>query len=123
MLKSKGKNRPLLPSHQERIRYPQEALKTATFIYLHILYIFTHTTFEVKNMVTMTLAVPSDMKHKMEAFPEINWSEIARQAFAQKIQDLEFLRRFKEKSTMTEEDAIKLGRELNRNLAKRRISA
>lgn len=74
-------------------------------------------------MVTMTLAVPSDMKHKMETFPEINWSEIARQAFAQKIQDLEFLRKFKEKSTMTEEDAIQLGRQLNRNLAKRRLSA
>lgn len=74
-------------------------------------------------MVTMTLAVPSDMKHKMETFPEINWSEIARQAFSQKIQDLEFLRKFKEKSTMTDEDAIKLGRELNKNLAKRRISA
>jgi len=44
-------------------------------------------------MTTMTLAVPSELKHKMEEFPEMNWSEIARQAFIQRIKDLEFLRR------------------------------
>ena len=32
-------------------------------------------------MVTMTLAVPKDLKERMDSFPEINWSEVARQAF------------------------------------------
>lgn len=67
----------------------------------------------------MTLAVPSELKGKMEKFPEMNWSEVARQAFAQRIKDLEFLKRFKSDSTLTEEDALRLGRELNKNLAKR----
>lgn len=70
-------------------------------------------------MTTMTLAVPSELKHKMETFPEMNWSEVARQAFMQRIKDLEFLRKFKSDSTLTEEDALRLGRELNKNLAKR----
>ena len=35
------------------------------------------------------------------------------------IKDLKFLRKFKSDSTLTEEDALKLGRELNKNLAKR----
>ena len=70
-------------------------------------------------MTTMTLAVPSELKHKMETFPEMNWSEVARQAFMQRIKDLEFLKKFKSDSTMTEEDALRLGRELNKNLAKR----
>jgi len=70
-------------------------------------------------MTTITLAVPPELKHKMEDFPEMNWSEIARQAFLQKIKDLEFLRRFKSNSSLTEADALKLGRELNKNLAKR----
>ena len=70
-------------------------------------------------MTTMTLAVPSELKHKMETFPEMNWSEVARQAFMQRIKDLEFLKRFKSDSTLTEEDALRLGRELNKNLAKR----
>src|SRR3989344_5713898 len=39
-------------------------------------------------MTTMTLAVPSELKHKMETFPEMNWSEVARQAFMQRIKDL-----------------------------------
>ena len=70
-------------------------------------------------MTTMTLAVPSELKHKMESFPEMNWSEVARQAFIQRINDLEFLRKFKSDSTLTEKDALRLGRELNKNLAKR----
>jgi len=70
-------------------------------------------------MTTMTLAVPSELKHKMETFPEMNWSEVARKAFKQKIKDLEFLEKFTRDSTLTEEDALRLGRELNKNLAKR----
>ena len=70
-------------------------------------------------MTTMTLAVPSELKHKMETFPEMNWSEVARQAFMQRIKDLEFLKKFKSDSTLTEADALRLGRELNKNLAKR----
>ena len=70
-------------------------------------------------MTTMTLAVPSELKHKMETFPEMNWSEVARQAFMQRIKDLEFLKKFKSDSNLTEEDALRLGRELNKNLAKR----
>ncbi|MFH1721314.1 MAG: hypothetical protein ABH950_01775 [Candidatus Altiarchaeota archaeon] len=67
----------------------------------------------------MTLSVPVDLKKKMEKFPEMNWSEVARQAFDRKIQDLEFLRKFSAKSELSQEDAILLGREVNKSLAKR----
>ncbi|MFC1768202.1 hypothetical protein ACFLZX_00430 [Nanoarchaeota archaeon] len=73
-------------------------------------------------MTTMTLAVPDELKHKMEDFPEINWSEVARQAFYQQIKDMEFLKKFKSKSRLTEEDALKLGSELNISLSKRYLS-
>ncbi len=36
----------------------------------------------------------------------------------QKINDLEFLRRFKAKSTLIEQNALNLGRDLNKSLAK-----
>jgi hypothetical protein len=71
-------------------------------------------------MVNVTLSIPSDMKNKMDTFAEINWSAVAREAFDDKINDLEVIKKFKSDSTMTEDDAIKLGRELNKNLAKRR---
>lgn len=70
-------------------------------------------------MVTMTLAVPEELKQKMDSFAEINWSEVARQAFAQKITDLEFLKKFRSKSTMTEADALKLGKEVSKALTKK----
>lgn len=72
-------------------------------------------------MTTMTLAVPSELKQKMDGFPEMNWSEVARQAFQQRIRDLEIIKKFKEKSTLSEEDAIRLGREVNRSLSKHYI--
>ncbi len=70
-------------------------------------------------MTTMTLAVPEELKQKMESFPEMNWSEIARQAFMQKIEDLEFLKRFKSQSKLTEADALRLGAEVSREVSKR----
>ncbi|MFH0874950.1 MAG: hypothetical protein V1859_03370 [archaeon] len=70
-------------------------------------------------MTTMTLAIPTELKLKMDGFPEMNWSEVARQAFAQKLKDLEFLKKIKENSTMTQEDALKMGAELSKRLAKR----
>jgi hypothetical protein len=71
-------------------------------------------------MVNVTLAIPTDLKHKMDNFAEINWSAVAREAFDEKINDLEFIKKFKSKSTITDEDAINLGRELNERLVKRR---
>jgi hypothetical protein len=70
-------------------------------------------------MVTMTLAVPEDLKHKMDSFPELNWSEVARQAFKQKIIDLEILNRFVKNSRLTEKDALELGAKVSKSLAKR----
>ena len=68
-------------------------------------------------MTTLTLAVPDEMKKTMDSFPEMNWSEVARQAFMQKIEDMEFLRRFKEKSKLTESDAMRLGKEVSKSVS------
>ena len=70
-------------------------------------------------MVNMTITVPQEMKNDLDLFPEINWSEVARQAFREKIEDLKFLIEYKKNSRMTEEDALRLGKEVNRSLHKR----
>lgn len=62
----------------------------------------------------MTLAVPNELKQKMDTFPEMNWSAVARQAFMQKVEDMEFLRKFKEKSKLGEADAMRLGKEVSK---------
>jgi len=71
-------------------------------------------------MVNITLSIPDELRKRMEPLVEINWSAVARKAFEEKINDLEFIKKFKSKSTLTQEEALRLGRELNKNLAKRR---
>jgi len=65
-------------------------------------------------MTNLTLAVPDEIKKKMDSFPEMNWSEVARQAFLQKIEDMEFLRKFKEKSRLTESDVLRLSKKVSK---------
>lgn len=68
-------------------------------------------------MVSVTLSVPEEVREKMDKFPEINWSEVARQSINEKIRDMEFLKEFKEESDLSREEAIEMGRELNEKLS------
>jgi hypothetical protein len=70
-------------------------------------------------MPTMTLAIPQDLKDKMDKFPEMNWSEVARQSFNKRIELLTILNDFAKDSKLTEEDALILGAKVNKGLAKR----
>ncbi len=70
-------------------------------------------------MTTMTLAVPHELKKHMDTFAEINWSEVARQAFKQKISDMELLRSFKERNEMTPADALRLGKVVSKKVSNR----
>jgi len=64
-------------------------------------------------MVSVTLAIPKEMKEEMDQHPEMNWSEIARQAFKEKIVDMNFLKEFKKNSTLTKKEANKLGKNIS----------
>ena len=71
-------------------------------------------------MVNITLSVPEEMKKQMDLFTEMNWSAVARAAIKQRIIMLQKFREFTRNSTMTEQDALELGRKVNEGLAKRR---
>ena len=64
-------------------------------------------------MVSITLAVPEDLKNSMEMFPEINWSAVAREAIKKKVIMMKKFKEFTKDSEFTEADAINLGREVN----------
>ena len=70
-------------------------------------------------MVNVTLSIPNELKQRMDIFAEINWSAVARQAFDEKIRDLEFIKKFKAKNTLTEADALRLGKEVSKSLSNR----
>lgn len=70
-------------------------------------------------MVNITLSVPEELKKKMDEFPEINWSEVARKSIRERVALLEKMNRLLSKSSLTEEDAVALGRQVRAAVAKR----
>ncbi len=69
-------------------------------------------------MANLTLSIPNELKKEMEAFPEINWSEVARDSIKQKIVQLNFLKGFRMDSEITPQDALTLGKEISEKLIK-----
>ena len=70
-------------------------------------------------MVNITLSIPEDLKKEMEQFPEVNWSAIFREAIKKRIMLLKKIKEFTKDSELTEEDAIRIGREINKEAAKK----
>lgn len=58
-------------------------------------------------MPNLTLAIPSELKEKMNHFKEINWSEVARKAIQEKTLLLERMNQLLSKSLLTEADVRK----------------
>ncbi len=70
-------------------------------------------------MPNMTLAIPDDLKARMARFPEMNWSEVARQAIVGKIQVLDQMQRLLSNSSLVREDTARYGREVKRRVSKK----
>jgi hypothetical protein len=73
-------------------------------------------------MPTVTVNVDADLKDRMEEHPEINWSEVARSAFEEKIDDLEMMQRLSSDSELTEDDVDELAELIDSNVAERLAS-
>jgi hypothetical protein len=71
---------------------------------------------------TVTVNVNDDLKGQMESHPEINWSEVARSAFEEKVEDLEMMERLSTGSELTEEDIDELAELIDSNVAKKLAS-
>lgn len=70
-------------------------------------------------MVSITLSVPEELKVEMDRHPEMNWSEIARQAIKEKIVILNKMDLILSNSKLTERDALELGKKVNEVVAKK----
>lgn len=70
-------------------------------------------------MPNMTLAIPADLKEKMDHFKEINWSEVARQAIRQKALILEKMNKLFSKSALDEQDIEKYGRMIKKSVLRK----
>lgn len=70
-------------------------------------------------MANMTLSIPEDLMKRMKNFSDIRWSEVARAAIQQRVDDLEVMNRIASKSKLTKKDVDEISKKIKRGAAKR----
>lgn len=70
-------------------------------------------------MVNMTLSIPEELHAKMKRFTEMRWSEVARKAIEERVNDLEVVNQIALKSRLTKEDVAELSKKIKRSAALR----
>ncbi|QLG48664.1 hypothetical protein [Natrinema halophilum] len=66
-------------------------------------------------MPSITVNVDDDLKDRMEKHPEINWSEVTRQAIQEKIETLDMMDELTSGSQLTESDVAEIANKVNEN--------
>jgi len=70
-------------------------------------------------MPSITVNVDNELKERMERHPEINWSEVTRQAIQEKIETLEVMDKLTSESDLTESDVQEIADKINESGRKR----
>jgi ribosomal protein L15 len=70
-------------------------------------------------MPSITVNVDDDLKERMDKHPEINWSEVTRQAIREKIEALEVMDKLTSESELTESDVQEIADKINERGRKR----
>lgn len=70
-------------------------------------------------MGNITLSMPDELLRKMRMMKEIKWSEVARTAIQQRLEDFEALEKIASKSKLTAKDAKEVSDKIKRGIAKR----
>ncbi|HIH44381.1 MAG TPA: hypothetical protein HA257_04680 [Candidatus Methanoperedenaceae archaeon] len=69
-------------------------------------------------MAELKVIIPEEMKRKMEDI-KIDWSAVTRDLLKKKVDELSELESIVSRSKLTDEDALELGRKVNKSIAKR----
>lgn len=70
-------------------------------------------------MPNMTFSVPDELHEEMRRHKDVRWSEVARRALARELDRLHIYDRLLSGSSLTETDAVELGRTIRRRNARR----
>ena len=68
-------------------------------------------------MANMTLSIPDELMKKMKLMSEVRWSEIARQAIEERINDFEVMEKIASKSKLTQKDVDEIIKKIKRAAA------
>ncbi|HLC19742.1 MAG TPA: hypothetical protein VJK72_02405 [Candidatus Nanoarchaeia archaeon] len=70
-------------------------------------------------MGTLSVSVPDDLRERMDRLDDINWSAVARRAFEEKVEQVEFLRKIAQKSKLTAKDAKAIADKISKDMTKK----
>lgn len=70
-------------------------------------------------MTNITLSIPDDLHSRMKIHSDIRWSEVARKAIEQRVEDLEIMDKLTAKSKLTKKDADEIGEKIKESIAKK----
>jgi len=70
-------------------------------------------------MTNITLSIPDDLHSRMKHHSDIRWSEVARKAIEQRVDDLEIMDKITAKSKLTQKDADEIGEKIKESIAKK----
>ena len=68
-------------------------------------------------MPNITLAVSEELHNRMKKLSEVRWSEVARKAIEQRINDLEVMNKIASKSKLTKKDVEEISKKIKRAAA------
>ena len=84
-------------------------------IRITLIYVFSHI-YISDSMPNMTLSIPKNVYDEMKKYPEIRWSEVARQSIIKKISDLRRMNELLKTSTLTENDIEELDKKVKQRI-------
>ena len=70
-------------------------------------------------MVNITLSIPEELHNIVKKHNEIKWSEVARRAIEQRVDDLEVMNKIASKSKLTKKDVNEISKKIKRRMAKK----
>lgn len=70
-------------------------------------------------MANMTLSIPDELIRRMKHLSEIRWSEVARKAIEQRVNDLEVINKVASKSKLTKKDVEEISKKIKSSASKK----
>lgn len=70
-------------------------------------------------MANITLSIPDELHLKMKQMSDIRWSEIARRAIIERVNDLEVMGKIASKSKLTKKDVNEISKKIKRCAGKK----
>jgi len=69
--------------------------------------------------VNLTLAIPIELKKKMQEYDEVNWSAVIRKLLQMHLERVEIAERIAQKSKLTQKDADEISEMIKTDVAKK----